>query len=538
LDKTPLGNLSAQTIGEIWHGAAYREFRTHYRQGEIAQCRTCPWKRAYLPRPRVSEILASRGFSAQLLHGWHEPSGEEHVWSSQDAAAVLQPRSGSRTLHVCGILPPGAEISPNELSVSVNGVEVGRVTNPWQENMPFGLDFPMSAEQSAPWMLEFRTRHVYRPCDRGAGADRRDLGFALVLVASKEFVDPARVHARAAPVRRLRRFVEEVDRQAIRVARHYRRALRPPVVHAWRPGLSIVIPEWDNVEELARCLAAVREAGRQWYEPLDTIVVVNGSPAAAYHGLRQAHPNVRWRFYDRPLGFSRAVRAGLKWVKYEWSYLLNSDVTLDPSSLREVGSRRSEATFSVASQVVLKDGTRFRDETNWTTLLLESGLATIHDCIPKSNSQVPTFYAGGGASLFRTSLLRKFMTSVYDPFYWEDVEWGWRARKLGYDSWHCPASIARHSQRATIGRHYSAEAVERIVSRNRLLFQLRNFTSAGSLECVLEEISRAPEPVAAFFQSPETYYSIARGRWWNHLAPLTDQQVFQLWNDSIGGITA
>ena len=263
-------------------------------------------------------------------------------------------------------------------------------------------------------------------------------------------------------------------------------------------------------------------------------MVVNGSPESGYRSLRKAHPEVRWRFYDRPLGFGGAVRAGLRAVRYDWVYLLNSDVVLEPPALRVLAPLRAAGTFSVASQILLKDTTRFRDETNWTTLLVESGLATIHDWIPRSDAPVPSFYSGGGASLFRTPLLRKLIDpSAYHPFYWEDVEWGWRARKLGYDSWFCPGSIVYHARRSTIGRHYPAETIEQIVRRNALLFQLRNFTTAGSLDRVIEETAGAPEPVGAYFLAPATRLKIARGRIWNHLAPLTDQEVFDRWNNSI-----
>jgi hypothetical protein len=75
--------------------------------------------------------------------------------------------------------------------------------------------------------------------------------------------------------------------------------------------------------------------------------------------------------------------------------------------------------------------------------------------------------------------------------------------------------------------------VERIIQRNALLFQLRNFTTVGSLERVIEEIARAPEPIGAHFLEPATLWKIARGRFWNHLAHFTDEEVFSLWNNSI-----
>ncbi|HEV2446054.1 MAG TPA: SPASM domain-containing protein, partial [Candidatus Sulfopaludibacter sp.] len=529
LDKTPMGNLLQQPIGTIWHGEPYRRFRQQYRRGEIPECRLCPWKRAYLPSPLAGEIVASRGWNAQLLYGWHEPHGEPHIWSSRQAAAVVRPCPGSRTLHVSGMLPAGPPGSPNQLHVRVNGAPVSSLANPYAEPMPFGLDCPIAPAVAEPWTIEFRTTHIHR----GADGDQRDLGFALRFLVSKELVDAERVRRQARRVEPLIRWARRVDQCGAGLKRAIRlgRVAAPPPFDS---GVSIVIPERDNPAELAECLAAVRAAAVEWEDPLETIVIVNGSPPTQYRHLRAAHPLVRWRFIAEPLGFAAAIAAGLRAARFDWVYLLNSDVALDPQSLAALAPHRAETTFSVASQIRLKDQTRFRDETNWSTLFVEAGLATIHDWIPRSREPVPTFYAGGGASLFQKRLLRRVLdASVYAPFYWEDVEWGWRARKLGYDCLFCPSSLAHHTQRATISRCYPAERVQETIERNRLLFQLRNFTSTGSLERVIESIAQLPEPAARFFCAARTRWKIARGRLWNHLAPLTDEEVFARWNRSI-----
>jgi GT2 family glycosyltransferase len=157
---------------------------------------------------------------------------------------------------------------------------------------------------------------------------------------------------------------------------------------------------------------------------------------------------------------------------------------------------------------------------------VEDGLATIHDLIPQSEGTVEGFYAGGGASLFQTRLLRSVLDkTAYAPFYWEDVEWGWRARKLGYRVLFCAKSIARHRQRATIARHYSEEDVEAVITRNRLLFQLRNFTAAGSVTRAIEEICQSADAVARAFGDWRMAARIARGRLWNRTAAVGDEEL-------------
>jgi len=415
LDRYPLGNLFEQSLAEVWHGEPYRRFRGRYQHGEVTECQTCPWKRAYLPGPLTSEVIASRGLSAQLLYGWHEPAHEAHIWSSQQAMAMVAPRPASRTLHVSGMLPPGPHGLPNKLTIRLNGTQIGKVTNPWEEIIPFGLDFQVAEPEGETWTIEFRTTHLYRPADRGGGSDHRDLGFALVLLVSKEFIDLEQAGRRKVALRELVRSVETSDRWYGRLKRS--RFLDHPVARLGTgAGLSVIIPERDNPEELTTCLASVREASERWAEPLETIVVVDGSAPPLYEGFRREHPQVLWLFSRRPVGFAGAVRAGLRAARYDWVYLLNNDMALDPAALRELAPCRDDRTFSIGSQIVLKDTTRFREETNWTTLLIESGLATIHDWIPRSGTTVETFYAGGGASLFHARLLlRLFDSMVYAP---------------------------------------------------------------------------------------------------------------------------
>jgi GT2 family glycosyltransferase/MoaA/NifB/PqqE/SkfB family radical SAM enzyme len=525
LDKIPLGNLRQQSMPEIWNGPRYRAFRAQYHRGEVPECRSCPWKMAYRPGPLQSDIVASRGRSAQLLHGWHQATDQTHIWASQQALAAIAPRNGSRVLHVSGMLPPGPEDDPNELIILCNQVEIGRVANPWAEVIPFGLNFPIAQDQPAPWFLEFRTRHVYRPSERGTGQDQRDLGFAMVLLTSKPFVEPEAVERSMKALRPLPHLIHGVDAIGRLLGRYSRRRVHsrvPPLA----PGLSVLIPERDNVPELSDCLASVQAAAARWPEPIEVIVVVNGSPAPAYASLREQYPGVRWQFSVEALGFSGAVAKGLQVARFDWVYLLNSDMVLEPGALEEAERHRDARIFSVASQIVLKDETRFRDETNWTTLFVEDGLVTIHDRIPRFAETVDGFYAGGGASLFQARLLRRFArVSAYHPFYWEDVEWGWRARKLGYRSLFCPHSVAHHTQRSTIGRYFPPAEIDRVLLRNRFLFQLRNLTTAGSLSRLCKELSCSPGALADYFLRPSTLWTVASGRLWNHFAPIPDEEV-------------
>ncbi|MGJ5819785.1 radical SAM protein [Paludibaculum fermentans] len=404
LDRQPMGNLLHQEPEEIWNGPLYREFRGRYRRGEIAECRNCAWKTAYQPSELQPSIHAERGGSAQLAHGWHGPEGEEHIWSTQSATAVLAPLQSSCSIHVSGLLPPGRESEANELAIRCNGRPAGVVSNPFAEIMPFGLDFPIRPAEPGPWTLEFRTRHIYRPSERGVGADQRDLGFAMVLLASKPHVDSVLQRKRRQSLASLEDWIHRVDRfvAAAKQALPARGITPLPMA---RPGMTVLIPERDSPADLAACLGSVAAAGVRLLEPLQVVVVVNGAPAHEYAALRAQNPAVQWVFSERPLGFARAVHAGLKSAHNDWVYLLNSDALLETDALAAVAVHRAPGIFSVASQIFLNDTTRFREETNWSDLKDEDGLATISDCIPRSAASVEGFYAAEGRRSSRRACL-------------------------------------------------------------------------------------------------------------------------------------
>lgn len=532
LDHHPLGNLHHQSIQEIWTGPLYHRFREEYRAGEVPDCRTCPWKTAYRPTGLQPAILAARGHNAQLLHGWHSAEGEDHIWSTQRATAILDAAPGANTLHISGLLPPGPQGAGNELEVLRDGKLIGAVANPYDDTLPFGLDFPMPANGIGPWPLSFRTRQVYRPSERKTGSDQRDLGFALVLLAAKTQLGPDLRARRRQALQPLADWVHRVDHWAARAARLVPRPRLLPLSH--RPGVTVVIPERDSVESLRQSLESVQIAAQALLEPVQIVVVVNGTPPHRYDTLRAHLPGIHWRFHAQPLGFAAAIAAGLRAASHDWVYLLNNDACLQAGALAAAASQRAPDVFAVASQIFLTDPTRFRDETNWSDVSEEDGLFTAADRIPTAPGTSPNFYAGGGSSLFQTRALTRLLDpAAYPDFYWEDVEWGWRARKLGYRVLFCAESAVRHTQGATVKRFFPPAELEAMRQRNRILFQLRNWTSLGSLERLLDALAEAPDALQAWFHHPHLRWHIARGRLWSHRAPVSDHQVMDTWKRSI-----
>lgn len=264
----------------------------------------------------------------------------------------------------------------------------------------------------------------------------------------------------------------------------------------WPEGITVVIPERDAPQMLADALAALHAALARVREPVQVIVVANGSTEATYGPLAQRYPAIEWIVSEAPLGFAQAIERGLARVRHGATYLLNNDMLLAPDALAHVMAHRSPGRFAVASQIFQRSADGRREETGCTDWYVDRSGVHLFHAEPRAGAPdvVPQLAASGGATLFRTSLLRRYLPAsrAYDPFYWEDAEWGVRAWRGGHEVVFCAASHATHRHRATTARFYAPDTLAHIVERNRVLFDLRHAASRRTAAQALSAVCDLP----------------------------------------------
>jgi GT2 family glycosyltransferase len=254
--------------------------------------------------------------------------------------------------------------------------------------------------------------------------------------------------------------------------------VNPILRAAWAPGISVIIPERDTPDLLERALDHLQPALANIAEPSEVIVVVNGASPDRYSDLMARFPAMNWQLHARPLGFSGALAQGLAAARFGGVYLHNSDMTIEQDALIQLLPWRTPQVFAIASQIFFDDPKKRREETGWGDMrMVGAGRSEMFERMPEDNGLVRSgLYASGGSSLFDAALLRRFsaLTQGYAPFYYEDADWGAQAWRNGLEVLFQPNSIAWHRHRGTISRLYSPAEIERIVSRNAILFDLRN----------------------------------------------------------------
>ncbi len=263
----------------------------------------------------------------------------------------------------------------------------------------------------------------------------------------------------------------------------------------WRAGLSVIIPDRAAPELLERVLQSLGPALADFPEPSEIIVVVNGAPAERYRAVAAAYPGVRFVHHAQPLGFSVAIASGLGRARYDGTLLLNNDMTLEPAAIRELAACRAEDVFAIGAQIMQRSADGRREETGFIDWYADAtGVRVFHAPPDRCEKPAASLCASGGAGLFRTDVLRRYVHDgvCYDPFYWEDVEWGVRAQGEGYRVLYCPAARAHHLHRATTARFYAAPELERIVERNRVLCDLRNALTRHGAAWLMQRVCDQP----------------------------------------------
>jgi GT2 family glycosyltransferase len=206
---------------------------------------------------------------------------------------------------------------------------------------------------------------------------------------------------------------------------------RPRVAPAAGVRLSVVIPNWNGREELATCLAALRQ---QTVRDLEIIVVDNGSSDGSVEFIREHHPEVIALPLAVNLGFAGGVNVGIKASNGEFVALLNNDAVADQRWAEEMLAAMDHGDIA-ASLMLERDAPEVVDSageflSKWGVPYRHRRGAQAADVSSEGYPEI--FAASGGISRLRRTVLAD--VGVFDPQYFaylEDVDIGFRARLAG-----------------------------------------------------------------------------------------------------------
>lgn len=248
---------------------------------------------------------------------------------------------------------------------------------------------------------------------------------------------------------------------------------------------SFVIPNWNGEYLLRKHLAVVvREAGKS-----EVIVVDDASTDGSVDFIRKSFPSVRVVEKRERHGFAQTVNVGVAQATGDVVVLLNSDVEPESGFLKPLVKHFDDPqVFAVgcleksmeAGVVVL----RGRGEARWKRGFFIHWRGDVEGR--------DTAWVSGGSGAFRKMIWNKLdgMDPIFNPFYWEDIDISYRARKAGYSLVFEPRSVVGHfHEEGKIKREYTAQQVQRVAYRNQFFFIWKNVNNPTIL---LEHILWTP----------------------------------------------
>ena len=250
--------------------------------------------------------------------------------------------------------------------------------------------------------------------------------------------------------------------------------------------LSVIIPNYNGQDLLQKNLPKVFDAMSVYEGGKVEIIVIDDrsidNSVRVLEDLRvkinTSYPNIEFKIIknEKNLGFSSNVNKAVKSASGDILILLNTDVIPKKDFLISLLPHfKNERVFAV--------GCMDKSVENGKIILRGRGIG----CWKKGFlmhsrgevNRMDTLWVSGGSGAFRKSIWDHLggFNSLYNPFYWEDIDLSYRAVKSGYKILFEPKSVVIHEhEKGVIRNKFSSSKIKSIAYRNQFIFVWKNMT--------------------------------------------------------------
>lgn len=253
------------------------------------------------------------------------------------------------------------------------------------------------------------------------------------------------------------------------------------------PLISVIIPNWNTRDLLARALDAVAVSAAEL--PHEVIVVDNGSTDGSQAYLAERYPSVQLIANTTNRGFAAANNQALAIARGRAFLLLNSDAAPEPPAIPRLWAtlQAHPELGAIGPRLLNADGTTQSSRRRFPhllTLMIEStpvewqwpdnrlSRSFRMDDIQDDQAQPVDWLVGACLLVRREAVEAAGPLDETFFMYSEEVEWLWRLQRAGWGSWYEPAARVLHdggrsSERNLPARHIAFQA-SRVLLAGRL----------------------------------------------------------------------
>jgi N-acetylglucosaminyl-diphospho-decaprenol L-rhamnosyltransferase len=284
-----------------------------------------------------------------------------------------------------------------------------------------------------------------------------------------------------------------------------------------RPDLTLSIINHANPHLLQACLRSLFAATHTLR--LDVWVVDNATDRAGVREIQAEFPQVHWLFNTERLGFSANHNQVLKQAAGRYACILNDDTIVHDGALDTlIAYLDTHPQIGLAGAKLLHaDGTLQNCTFRFPTLLSEvidicflpgplNRLKTIGlDPAQNHSEPVRVDWVLGACLVVRDTALGQvgLLDSKLSPIaYTEEIDWCYRAHKLGWEVAYCPAAILTHyGGQSTIAAEIGPDRMRVEYYRTRLRFFRKHYGPLSTLLLRLIYLATFPWNAAMLAQS-------------------------------------
>ena len=277
--------------------------------------------------------------------------------------------------------------------------------------------------------------------------------------------------------------------------------------------VSVVIPNWNGKTLLEKNLPILLQAFANKKNKIAEIIIVDDkSSDDSVSFLKKNYADkIKLTCHKVNRGFSSAVNTGFRAAKQPLVCLLNTDVLPEEDFLEPVHQHfNNNKVFGVSLH---------EKGYSYAVGKFKNGYI-VHEPGKASNSSHSTFWVSGGSGVFKRQIWMKLGgldEKIFSPFYWEDVDLGYRALKRGYKLlWEPKANVIHQHESVINSNNFKKWKVSLIKERNHLLLNWKNLTSSNLLKKhrsgMFQRIIRHPGYMKVFMAALFKYPAIVEAR--------------------------
>jgi GT2 family glycosyltransferase len=316
-------------------------------------------------------------------------------------------------------------------------------------------------------------------------------------------------------------------------------------------SVSIIIPNWNGEDLLRYYLPSVLDAKNKFRVRAEVIVVDDCSTDQSVGFLRKEFPRVRLIIHNRNQGFGKACWSGARAALHPVLLFLNTDVKVDPNFIEPLVSCFENPHIFSASPLIFDEGGKLTDATMSIPYFRRGKIRyrsyTFQDLFNNYSTLPYPWYTlfplGAAFAVDRERFLGlQGFDDIFNPFYYEDNDLGFRAWRRGWQCIVVPESRVIHCHKGTIARSFKKYRVRVIRKRNRLLFLWKNLTSDKHLRqhfifqilrlCYRPFCLDATIHVATILAIPHFIKSMRKRRLEKDSGVLSEEKIFQIINSA------